>query len=257
MNINPASINQVKSWKKLQLSKYRRRESLFLAEGLRCVEQIIENGVIAIDALLIDDSFSLPADFPDSDIPAYSLSPNDFAAVTDTDTPQGIAAVCHTPKASDLSHFIETRSIIAGFDAIQDPGNLGTMIRTASWFGAGGLLIGNGTVDPFHPKVVRSTAGATGTIPYIKGDLSEMLTEFNNSGKEIFLLDGGETSEALRGFNPGEGRILIAGNEGNGVSPSLFKEGRRAVRIDGHPERVESLNAAVALSIGLYHLTGM
>lgn len=251
-----ASKNQIKSWKKLQLGKYRKRENLFLAEGLRCVEQIIENGVIQVTALLTDESVPLPDDFPRSDAPHYTLSSADFNAMADTDTPQGVAAVCRIPAPASEDQLRTSDRVIVGFDAIQDPGNLGTMIRTASWFGAGGLLIGHGTVDPFHPKVVRSTAGATGTIPYLKGDLSTLLESLSKSGKEVLLLDGGEQSVSLRETKPYAAQIVVAGNEGNGVDPSLFNYGYKAVRIDGDAGRVESLNAAVALSISLFHLTG-
>jgi len=143
---------------------------------------------------------------------------------------------------------------VIAVDAVQDPGNLGTMIRTASWFNVAGLLIGHGTVDPFHPKVVRSTAGATGAISYVKTNLQENLSNFEASGWNIAALDGGAGSESLKNSRPSQKDILIIGNEGNGVDPKLM-EGRKRISIHGNADNVESLNAAVALSIALYQFS--
>jgi RNA methyltransferase, TrmH family len=255
MKTEAASKNQIKNRKKLLSGKYRKKEGLFLAEGLRCVEQIIENDVVEVIELLIEDGFDATNLNPAS-LPVFSLNRDDFNSLSDTETPQGVIAVCKIPEETEVNKLANKAGLLVAFDEIQDPGNLGTMIRTASWFGVSGLLIGNGTVEMFHPKVVRSTAGATGTIPYIKGDLTDIMNLLENEGYHIFLMDGSDKSVDLRNIDSGKLQkiILTVGNEGNGIQPSLFNSSRTTVRIEGKSDRVESLNAAVALSIGLYQI---
>nr|WP_158278728.1 RNA methyltransferase [Rhodohalobacter mucosus] len=238
------------------MSKYRKRMNRFLAEGERCVEQILENRKIMVESVLLLDDSTDTGRFRHDEVPAYTLSAHDFGLITDTQSPQGVAAVCVIPDESAAGQLAGTGGLIAAMDAIQDPGNLGTMIRTASWFGATGILLGEGTADPFHPKVVRSTAGATGILPYRKGPLSKELAELEKAGYRTCLLDGGEDAISIKQVKPHQKTVLVVGNEANGISSSLFTNGRIPVRIDGHEEYVESLNAAIALSIGLWHFAG-
>lgn len=236
------------------MSKYRKKEKLFLAEGIRCVEQIAENKVVRVEELIVEEGFHQDVIQRFSQ-PVYSVSQDEFAALADTETPQGILAVCREPDESTTENLGETGGLIVAFDAIQDPGNLGTMIRTAAWFGADGLVFGTGSVQPFHPKVVRSTAGATGVIPFVKDDLGSVLTALEAEQWSVCLLDGSETSVDMQSFSPGKKTVVVIGNEGSGVNRELFTPERTAVRIPGDNRRVESLNAAVALSIALYHFS--
>ncbi|WP_340105366.1 TrmH family RNA methyltransferase [Rhodohalobacter sp. 8-1] len=252
MQIRPASNNQLKLWRKLQQTKYRKKEGLFLAEGERCVEQIVENGFLKVESIILEKGYRAGFDF---EAAAYEVERTEFESLSDTDTPQGILAICKVPEEARGLHQKESGLMVA-FDAVQDPGNVGTIIRTAAWFGAAGLLIGNGTADPFHPKVVRSTAGATGALDYAKGDLAELLGEFENVDWQVYLMDGGDDSINLQSIKPEKKSILVIGNEGNGISDHLFLSQRTKVGIPGHSSAVESLNAAIATGIGLYHMTG-
>jgi TrmH family RNA methyltransferase len=146
--------------------------------------------------------------------------------------------------------------LVLATDAIQDPGNLGTIIRTASWFGVKGLLSGKGTVDLFHPKLVRSTAGATGTVPHVNVELKEALSIFEKKGWQIVLLDSSSESIPLKEVKRQEKTLIIVGNEANGIDQSLVGSDRLKARI-ASPRKggnVESLNAAIATSIALYAL---
>lgn len=254
MEIPSASTNQIKRWRKLLMSKYRKRENLFLAEGERCVEQILQNGIIHVKEVVLVESASVSVPIQNSDTDIFSVSERELSEFTDTENPQGVVAVCEIPKESDPAALMSTSGRILAIDALQDPGNLGTVIRTASWFGINGLLIGKGTVDPFHPKVVRSTAGATGTIPYLSGDLESMIESFEEAGWPAILLDAGSDSKPVQSVKPGERSLLVVGNEAHGINPALFSEKRKCVRIDGDSGVVESLNAAVACSIAMFQL---
>ena len=254
MTFSTPSNRQITEWRKLLQGKYRKRENKFIAEGLRCVEQIINQKRIEIEAVVIENDLHLVDAFKNSGLPLFEVDSDEFNSLSDTDTPQGVLAICHTPVEATLEKLMQSDGLLIAVDAVQDPGNLGTMIRTASWFNATGLLIGHGTVDPFHPKVVRSTAGATGAISYVKTNLQETLSNFEASGWNIAALDGGAGSESLKNSRPSQKDILIIGNEGNGVDPKLM-EGKKRISIHGNADNVESLNAAVALSIALYQFS--
>ena len=252
MQIRPASNSQLKLWRKLQQTKYRKKEGLFLAEGERCVDQIVENGFIEIGSIILEKGYMPGFEYEAN---AYEVESSDFKSLSDTDSPQGILAVCKIPEETSLEQLKNGSGVILALDGVQDPGNVGTIVRTAAWFGAVGLLIGHGTADLYHPKVVRSTAGATGALDYMKGDLAELLGNFETNEWQVYLMDGGDDSINLQSIKPEEKSILVIGNEGNGISPGLFADHRTAVRISGDQTTVESLNAGIATGIGLYEFT--
>lgn len=237
------------------MGKYRKRNQRFLAEGIRCVEQILDNGKIEVEELIIQKGWNPEQLSVNTDRPIFELESSDFESVSDTDNPQGIVAVCKIPQESGVEDLSQKSGVILATDAIQDPGNLGTIIRTACWFDVAGIIFGTGTVDSFHPKVVRSTAGATGVLPYISGNLNDLLSSFEHQNWKTFLLDAGEGSKNLDERSKSEKSILVVGNEGNGISDELFKNGRHRIKIDGNPDQVESLNAAIACSISLYEFS--
>lgn len=247
--------------RKLGRKKYRQEKELFLVEGRRAVRQILQNGSLQVESIFFDESLSVfnEAYWQKSEVrdSSYLVSPDDFREVTDTEHTQGVLALCRIPSEQPVEKLASLDGILVATDAIQDPGNLGTIIRTASWFGAAGLLAGKGTVDVFHPKVVRSTAGATGTLAWRNAELRDDLEKLEKSGWQTCLLDGSAGSKKLDSVNKTSKLIIVVGNEGNGISSELFADHRISIRIDSpasHPP-VESLNAAIATSIALYELS--
>lgn len=257
MNPLPASNNQLKLLKKLLMRKYRKKEQLFMAEGVRCVEQILTNGYISVREVFADESLAESFTFIPENLPLYTTDAGTLSDLSDTENTQGIIAVCEIPEEKSPEEIATGRGVVVGMDAIQDPGNAGTIIRTAAWFGAAGILSGNGTVDIYHPKVVRSTAGSTGCLPVLNGDLNEMLSLFNKAGWAVCLLDGGAESTDIRTVSRHERQVIVIGNEGNGIQSNLLNSGYQTARIPGHSNAVESLNAAIACSIGLYQLSSL
>ncbi|SMO66487.1 TrmH family RNA methyltransferase [Fodinibius sediminis] len=256
-----ASNRQLTLLRKLGRKKYRHRERLFLIEGDRAVRQILKNKVVGIEALFFDDEQDYSAqEYWKALIETHEsalLDNRHFAEISDTKHPQGVLALCRMPGETSVEKMGQgRRGIIVVLDAIQDPGNLGTIIRTASWFGAAGIVSGKGTVDLFHPKVVRSTAGATGVLPHLNGELPMVLADFEKMGWNILLLDKSEASVPLATVGRPEKTILVVGNEAHGIDPQLLGEKRVQVEIppaEVQP-KVESLNAAIAASIALYSL---
>lgn len=255
MNITTASNNQLKSWKKLLMGKYRKKAGLFLAEGVRCVEQILANGQVEVQELIIQKGWEPNQISTQINQPVYELEASDFESVSDTDNPQGVIAVCKMPGEISVQNLSNKTGVIVATDGIQDPGNLGTIIRTAAWFGVTGILLGTGTVDLFHPKVVRSTAGATGVLSTLSGNLDGHLKFLENDNWKTYLLDARESSKNLGDIYPSEKSILVVGNEGNGIDLKLFTDGRQGVQIKGKSTKVESLNAAIAAGIVLHYFS--
>lgn len=248
-----ASKNEIKLLRKLTRKKYREKEQRFIVEGERAVAQVLENGQVEVTTVFVSER---KVDSHQSSVDVAYVEDSVFNEIADTEQTQGILALCKMPEEIKLEDLSQESGIIVATDAIQDPGNMGTIFRTAAWFGAKALIAGKGSVDIYHPKVVRSTAGATGSLPIISGELESIFEDLEQSGWEIILLDGGEESENLESFQPARKTVIVVGNEGNGITESLLNSGRKKVSIASAPgqEKVESLNAAVAVSIALWTL---
>ena len=251
-----ASNNQIKLLRKLGQKKYREKEGLFVVEGERAVEQVLENGILNVREVFVEEGKAVS--YPLTANSFYELDSKALAEVTDTENSQGILAVCEIPKEVSVEELSKREGLIIATDRIQDPGNLGTIVRTAAWFGASSILIGKGSVDLHHPKVVRSTAGATGVLSYRNSNLDKDLEVFEKEGWQILLLDGNEGAVPISKMNSTNKMVLIVGNEANGVDSCLITSSRKRVMIPSSKDNrsVESLNAAIALSIALYQLNG-
>ena len=248
-----SSNSQITLLRKLRQRKHRDKEQLFIVEGDRAVDQVMENNFLTVKAIFYDESQSYKyAQIENS----YHIEKSIFVEISDTDNPQGVLALCKIPSPISFNELSIKNGVIVATDAIQDPGNLGTIFRTATWFGCKAILLGKGTVDIFNPKVVRSTAGATGMLPYLSTNLEEMLLQFEIVGWEILLLDGNPGAISINQIEHSKKQILVVGNEANGISKELINTNRKRVLIPskGENRSVESLNAAVALSIGLWSL---
>jgi len=280
----PLSKNQLTLFRKLSQRKFREQHRLFIAEGLRTVEQVLTRGALQVIAVVIsqrkwsDGSIAgasssdavrgsvegaLMGDPEFRDILmsyrgyVYSVAEEDFSGLTDTEQHQGILAVCRMPEAAETTDFAAlSGGVLLATDRIQDPGNLGTMIRTAAWFDAVGVLLGEGSVDIYNPKVVRSTAGSTGVLPVRESVLVDDLALLKSAGWDIVVLDASEGSIPITLYSFLPRTVIVVGNEGNGPSEAVKSISSRRIAIPGNAENVESLNAAVATSIALFAVFG-
>ncbi len=236
---------KVQLWKSLKDRKGRRETGCFMAEGRKMVEEALAS-TFPVEALLVDEArvaeFTLPAD-----ISAYALPENVLAAVCDTKTPQGIAAVVR------ISQSAAPGPRVVALDGVQDPGNVGTIIRTADAAGLEGVILSEQCADVFSPKVLRATMGSIFRMPLVvTGDLPGYLTGLRQQGYSVISsqLDG----EPFYQRQPVGGRFcLIIGNEGNGISDEVKATATHRVKL---PMRggAESLNAAIAAGIMMYDL---
>ncbi len=240
-NKNP----RVQSWRALKERKARLETGLFLAEGRKMTEEALCSGY-QLEALLVDEArladFSLPAD-----VSVYALPAHVLAAVCDTKTPQGIAAVVHMRSSGALG-----RKIVA-LDGVQDPGNVGTIIRTADAAGLEGVLLSMQCADVYSPKVLRATMGSVFHLPVqITEDLPGALLRLRGQGYSVLSsqLDG-EPFYTRQGI--GDSFCLVIGNEGNGISDAVKATATHRLMLPMRG-RAESLNAAVAAGIMMYEL---
>lgn len=236
---------RVSAWRALKERKARRESGCFLVEGRKMVEEALASR-FTVEAVLVDerlaDTFRLP-----ENTAFYSLPEHVLAAVCDTKTPQGIAAVVRMQPAP------ASGARLVALDGVQDPGNVGTILRTADAAGIDGVLLSNQCADVFSPKVLRATMGSIFRMPVtVTDDLPGVLQGLREQGWSILSsqLDG-EPFFQRQGV--GNQFCLIIGNEGNGVSASVQAQATHRLRL---PMRggAESLNAAIAAGIMMYDL---
>ena len=242
------------AWRSLKDAKGRRAHEAFLVEGQRMAEEALASA-FPLEALLIRDGTMAPESLPEffrvhglrEGPPVFFLPEHVFAAVCDTKTPQGIAAVLRI-----LSRPLSGRRFIA-LDGLQDPGNVGTILRTADAAGFDGVLLSPDCADVFSPKVLRATMGSIFRVGLaFPRDLPARLAELKSEGFSVLSsqLDGTPFYDRE---NVGPKLVLIVGNEGNGVSEAVRRVATHHLRL---PMRggAESLNAAIAAGIMMYDL---
>ena len=238
---------RVKQWKKLLGKKERDKSRKFLVEGFHLVEEALKNGLV--EDIILKEGTDLPLTWNLESSDLFTVHNDVFAALADTDTPQGIIAVCHKPRFELEEGGLETILLI---DRVQDPGNIGTMIRTADAAGFSAVILGDGCADPYSPKVVRSTQGSLFHLPILKGNLGDWINRLQASGVKVF-------GTALQGAKPyreierADRFALLVGNEGSGVSKELLEKTDQNVYIPIYGQS-ESLNVAVAAGILMYGL---
>ncbi|TYP49816.1 TrmH family RNA methyltransferase [Thermosediminibacter litoriperuensis] len=247
------SKRQIKMVRALvQLKNYRKRHGLFLVEGLRATEEAL-NSDHSVEFLLVSDDFlkrHREKIEKYENMRIYEVPREVYETLSDTEAPQGIMAVVRM-KNFELRNIYEDNFLIVALDGIKDPGNIGTIIRTADAAGAGGILAGKGCVDIYNPKVVRATMGSIFHLPVIEGvDLPAVLHELSQKGAKIVVTHLGAEKSYFDVDLTGS-VVLVFGSEAEGVSPEILEMPVELVKIP-MPGRAESLNVAVASGIVLF-----
>lgn len=225
-------------------AKHRRISRKFLVEGPQNVLSAINNG-LAQYVLTVDEN-EVVLQAQKSGLKVYRINESASKTLSDTKTPQGIYAVCEIPDQELAKLSINSFAVV--LDRIADPGNVGTVIRTATAFGADAVIALAGTADVWSGKVVRSTAGAFAQIRILSGvSEDEYLHWMNSKSIASFALSGNGTSD-LNSLKLNSPHIWLVGNEAGGLTDSLINTASKSVRIPMNP-KVESLNAAMAVGI--------
>lgn len=239
----------------LQQRKARRRRGLAVAEGVRLVEEALAagvafRGVLASPALeQTPRGAALLRALGDGAVAVQEVTDRTLAQIADTDTPQGVLAVLE-PKRWTLAEIRPERGRPAlVLDGVQDPGNVGTLLRTAFALGAAGAVLLPGTADPANPKVLRAAMGASFRLPTagaVDGELVKWARELG-----VALWAAATEGTPLTRLRPPDRLGLVVGNEGAGVRPFIKERAAECVAIP-LARGAESLNVAVAAGIVLY-----
>jgi TrmH family RNA methyltransferase len=239
----------------LHQRKGRRRRGLTVAEGVRLVEEALSAGV-PLRGVVVSASFgateraaALLGDIAGRAVPLEEVPDRTFRELADTDTPQGVLAVIEVPAWTLADVQPVPRAPVLVLDAVQDPGNVGTLLRTAFALGAAGAVLLRGSADLANPKVIRSAMGASFRLPAAPADVAEFVAWCRDAGVEVWAAtaDGAPLARSA----PPERLALVVGNEGAGVRPELRELSVRQVAIP-LTRGAESLNVAVAAGILLY-----
>lgn len=230
-------------------------EEWCLAEGPKLIRELIRAG-IEPDFLLIDEERKerheqLLRERSFSSTRKLSVAAKLFNSISDTVTSQGILACMKTPEVPELTSLEDKLELFVACDAIQDPGNLGTIIRSALAFSNKAAVLLPGCARPFSAKLIRASAGAVFHLPIFKANAGSLAEYCRRQDNQILALDA--SADRSIGSYTAEKPCLLIGNEGHGFSADVHAivEIWLSIPID---ERGESLNAAVAASIGMYQL---
>lgn len=243
--------NLYKETKKLKDRKGRNKSSKYIIEGYRLIEEAFK-GSLPIEYLLVSEESEdkineYLAPFINKNTKLYGLKKELFKEICSTEQPQGIIAIANM-REIELDY---NGNFYLLCDKVQDPGNLGTIIRTAHAAGVNGIILTKGTVDLYNDKTIRATMGAMFHIPIIIDDDNNSITKgFISKGFSLLAT----SLEGDRDFFKEDlsGKIIISvGNEGNGVSEEIFELSDKRVKIP-MPGGAESLNVAIATAIILY-----
>jgi TrmH family RNA methyltransferase len=257
MTLSKAKAKYLKS---LQQKKFRDEERKFLVEGFRLTSEAVASD-FEVELLLHTREFiqhpkhaALVQRCREKKIGIVEASAREFGSFTDTETSQGVAAlvVQRHWRLQDARHVGEGPEVVVAFDSVSDPGNVGTMIRTADWFGVSAILMGQGSVELYNPKVVRSTMGSLFHLPILTNvTLADLLKKLRASGYDVIAADVQAKLRYDAIVRP-EKTVIIFGNEAHGLSSEISDQidHRVAIKRIGS---AESLNVGVACGILLAH----
>ncbi|MFM7822582.1 MAG: TrmH family RNA methyltransferase [Bacteroidota bacterium] len=251
--IRKASRNDLAFISGLHRSVNRREQGLFLAEGEKTVSELLGSHIEIHSIACLSDYYDQNRAAIDH-FEVLAVSESELGRISTLTTPNRVLAICKTPQFSEFS-FISTGQTVLLLDNINDPGNMGTIIRTAEWFGVDAVFASPGSVDFWNPKVVQASMGSIFRMKVYQQPLLEVISKARNSKVEK-IVGGVLGGENMSAFNrQAESVLLVVGSESHGISSEILSSLSHKLsipRIANSPK--ESLNASVAAGIMLYHL---
>lgn len=230
----------------LENKKHRKESALFVAEGGKTVMDLISAGV-KVDKLIATEEWLLQHCLPEQ-IEATTVTDEEMRRASFQQNPQGVLAIFHQPEHEiDLS--APVKELCLALDNVQDPGNLGTIIRIADWFGIRNIFCSIGTADIYNPKTIQATMGAIGRVKVHYLDLPDYIASLQDKTPIYGTFLDGENMYKKELCNRG---LIIMGNEGNGISKECGALVNERLYIPNYPvgcETSESLNVSVATAI--------
>ena len=247
-SITSSENGKYKGWQKLLTKKYREKERRFLVEGELLIKDALSSGAKMLELIIREDADFQYEDLCKRDAVFYSLSEKLFDKLSQTEHGRDVMAVFEMP---DTPYENWASGDIVVLDRLQDPGNLGTIIRTSDAAGVSGIVLMKGTVDPFSPKALRAAAGSIFRVPLVEANDADDLRKILKSLKaDPVAMD---VNGAKDHYDMPEGKRLaiIVGNEGAGICDEILEMSNERIKIPMR-EGIESLNAAMAFGIVIY-----
>ncbi|HQU72228.1 MAG TPA: RNA methyltransferase [Calditrichia bacterium] len=240
-------------WKQytgLHKKRSRREQGQFIAEGMRFCREALDSGwpvaaAFAGEGFAVSDKWEpWESELMAREIPITIISDANLRRLSQTEHPQGLVLIMEIPPRNILPAASGSPELVIALDGVRDPGNLGTLIRIADWYGAAALLLSQDCVDPFNDKVLRSSMGSIFRVPVLEGDFFQSLGEYAAAGFQLWatVVDGTEILDEVAPEGP---VVLLLGGETSGLSAEVLAMAHRSVRIRGYGA-AESLNVAVA-----------
>jgi TrmH family RNA methyltransferase len=254
MNLQRISTSHLKEISKLKLKKYRDETQTFIIETEKVLDEALNSSWEVKEIFLTGENFPLLQKYTDQkkldDIQLFKLSENDFKKISSEVTPSGVAALVKKKTFNIKSLFVSHINLILAFDKISDPGNLGTILRTADWFGFQSIVLSKESVEFTNPKVIRASMGSIFHLNIY--DEIELNKFVNNCKKEGYSVIGTTTNgQNITKYSLPERAVLIFGNESKGISQEILSQCSEIISIPSFG-KAESLNLAISTSIILY-----
>lgn len=242
---------KIKHWRKLLSAKGRRQSGTYLIEGPHLIEEAIKFQQ-PIKAIMVDEMYQHALMDGVSKYPIYILSSAASESLSATLQPQGIYAEIELLQ-NDTASITQAKRLLL-IDRVQDPGNLGTMIRTADAAGFDAVVLGEGTVDLYNDKVLRATQGSLWHLPVVSLNLVTLIEQLKEWGVRVYATALHQQAVDYREISSDEAVAIIVGNEGSGVEETLIEQADKPIYIPMQGQ-AESLNVAVASGIIMFQLT--
>ena len=231
----------------LEKRNARSKEQRFVVEGPHLIEEAGDK----INFIVYCEKLPVVEKLEEEGVPSYKVSKEQFAELSDVETPQGVLGVVRQFDYQFRDLIKEDKTLIVFCVGVQDPGNLGTIIRSADAFGASGVILSKGTVDLYNPKVVRSTMGAIFHLPiFLTEDDKETIKHLKQKNVKIFATDASAKKDCFAADLKGAAAVLV-GNEGAGLPEDIIDLADEIIKIP-MPGKAESLNVGVSTAIVLY-----
>jgi TrmH family RNA methyltransferase len=243
------SKNKIKQIQSLNRKKVREECGLFLVEGNKMVEEAV-NSKLEVETIVCTQEFADENRAMENRVSELIVTDKDsILKASLLQNPQEAIAIVKKPN-NVTPELKPEKELYLGLDFIQDPGNLGTILRIADWFGVKSVICSDNTVDVYNPKVVQASMGAIFRVNCIYADLEQILAQFGQSGTPVYgtFMNG----ESIYSTELSANGIIVMGNEGNGISDSIEKLVTRRLTIpnfSAQENKSESLNVAIATAI--------
>ncbi|MFL5752478.1 MAG: TrmH family RNA methyltransferase [Bacteroidia bacterium] len=243
------SKNQVKQIQSLHLKKNRVEQGLFIAEGPKLSEEIIGSRIKVREIFALKNWLEKNHEAIHGSIAVTSVAEEELKKISTLSTPNQVVVICEIPHA-EIDYTLVEKELTVFLDDIRDPGNLGTIIRVADWFGLSQVICSEECVEVYSPKTIMSSMGSISRVNVVTADFAEVKRNLQDKGKHVPVYGAvlsGENIYSAKDLSPG---LLVIGNESNGISEKVMRGLTHRIKIPSSSKNgAESLNAAIAASL--------